>query len=295
MTDFGPVLTAMVTPFNEALEVDYEAAAALAQHLAAHGSDGLVVAGTTGESPTLTFEEKVKLFQVVKDAVQGRAKIVAGTGSNNTAASVELTQAATEVGVDGIMLVGPYYNKPSQGGLIQHFTTIANSTPLPVILYNVPSRTGRNISAATTCELAKVDNIVAIKEASGDFDQVAEIAANTPEDFVIYSGDDSATLPMLALGGYGVISVASHVAGDEVREMVLAFHQGDTQRARELHWRLLPLFKVLFIPSSVNPAPVKMALNLTGHPVGGLRLPLVPLNEEETAQVRRVLEALNLL
>jgi 4-hydroxy-tetrahydrodipicolinate synthase len=193
------------------------------------------------------------------------------------------------------MLVCPYYNKPPQRGLIEHFTAIAQATRLPIILYNVPSRTSRNIEAKTTIALAQVENIVAVKEASGDLEQITQIVAQTPEDFLVYSGDDSMTLPLLAVGGYGVVSVASHVAGEEVQEMVSAFHRRDIARAIALHQRLMPLFKVLFIPSSVNPAPVKAALNLIGQNVGGLRLPLVPLNEGETAQVREVLENLGLI
>ncbi|HIE51957.1 MAG TPA: 4-hydroxy-tetrahydrodipicolinate synthase, partial [Armatimonadetes bacterium] len=244
---------------------------------------------------TLTKEEKTTLFRVVKEAAQGRGAVIAGTGSYNTAESIALTQAAEEIGVDGVMLVCPYYNKPPQRALIAHFRTIAEATSLPVILYNVPSRTGRNVEAATTCTLAQVENIVAIKEASGDLAQIAHIVSATPADFLVYSGDDAFTLPLLAVGGYGVVSVASHVAGREMKELITAFHQGNPGRAGELHRRLLPLFEVLFLPSSVNPAPVKAALNLLGHSVGGLRLPLLPLNEEETAQVRQVLESLELL
>ena len=295
MATFGPVLTAMVTPFDEALQVDYEAATRLARHLVEQGSDGLVVCGTTGESPTLTFAEKVQMFRVVKQAVGAGAQIIAGTGNYCTAESIELTQAAEEVGVDGVMLVCPYYNKPPQRGLIEHFTAIAQATRLPVILYNVPTRTSRNIEAKTTITLAQVENIVAIKEAGGDLEQITQIAAHTPEDFWVYSGDDSMTLPILAVGGYGIVSVASHVAGKEIQEMVAAYHRGDVRRAAHLHQRLMPLFKVLFIPSSVSPAPVKGALNLLGQNVGGLRLPLVPMNEGETAQVREVLENLGLL
>lgn len=295
MAIWGPVLTAMVTPFDEALQVDYGAAARLAQYLTEQGSDGLVVCGTTGESPTLTFEEKVQMFRVVKEAVGDRAHVIAGTGNYCTAESIELTRAAEEIGVDGVMLVCPYYNKPPQRGLIEHFTAIARATRLPVILYNVPSRTSRNIEAQTTIALAQVENIVAVKEASGDLEQITQIAAHTPKDFLVYSGDDSMTLPLLAVGGYGIVSVASHVAGKEIQEMVSAFQAGDVRRAAALHQRLMPLFKVLFIPSSVNPAPVKAALNLMGQRVGGLRLPLVPLNEEETARVRGVLENLGLI
>jgi len=285
----------MVTPFDADLQVDYDAAGRLAEYLLDMGSDGVVVCGTTGESPTLTKEEKTTLFRVVKEAAQGRGAVIAGTGSYNTAESIALTQAAEEIGVDGVMLVCPYYNKPPQRALIAHFRTIAEATSLPVILYNVPSRTGRNVEAATTCTLAQVENIVAIKEASGDLAQIAHIVSATPADFLVYSGDDAFTLPLLAVGGYGVVSVASHVAGREMKELITAFHQGNPGRAGELHRRLLPLFEVLFLPSSVNPAPVKAALNLLGHSVGGLRLPLLPLNEEETAQVRQVLESLELL
>lgn len=285
----GDVLTAMVTPFDTDLKVDWDKAAELAVRLMDNGSDGLVVCGTTGESPTLTHDEKLQMFKVVKNAVGKRGPVIAGTGSYATAASVELTREADALGVDGFLLVCPYYNKPPQEGLYQHFRTVAEATEKPIILYNIPSRSGRNIDAKTTIRLSEIKNIVGIKEASGDFGIAAEIAANTPEDFFIWSGDDSATLHLLAVGGCGIISVASHIIGNEVQELVTAFHAGDVARARQLHLHWMPVFNVLFIPSSVNPAPVKAALRMTGFDAGGLRLPLVTVNEKESEQIRSVL------
>lgn len=291
--DFGRVLTAMITPFTTDGEVAYDKAAELARHLVKTGSDGIVVSGTTGESPVLSNEEKGRLFAAVKDAVAGQAAIIAGTGSNNTAASLELTRIAEKVGVDGIMLVTPYYNKPSQEGLYQHFKTIAGATELPVIMYNVPGRTSVNMLPDTVSRLSEVRNIVAVKEASGNLDQVAEIRRSTPVGFLIYSGDDSLTLPILALGGHGVISVASQVAGLLIREMIDAFFAGQVERAKDLHLKLYPLFKVLFI--TTNPAPVKAAVNMIGIESGLPRLPLVAATPQESEAVRKVLAELDLI
>lgn len=284
MTDFGRVITAIVTPFAEDQSLNVEAAQKLADHLVNNGSDGLVVSGSTGESPVLTTEEKVTLFKAVKEAVGSRAKVLAGTGSNNTMASIELTAAAEACGVDGVMLVVPYYNKPSQEGLYRHFTQIARSTSLPVMLYNIPSRTGANLLPATVARLAGEENIVALKEASGSLDQVSEIAGWVGDKLTIYSGDDSLTLPMLALGAAGVVSVAAHIVGPQMQEMVQAFLSGQVERARQLHHRLFPVFKGLFI--TTNPVPVKAALRLLGQQVGPPRLPLVDVTpaEEETLQ-----------
>ena len=290
MVNFGNVLTAMVTPFKADLSVDWAGAERLAQYLAANGSDALVVHGTTGESPTLTHEEEYELYKVVKKAVGDRCKIIAGTGSNSTETSIKSTQKAEAVGVDGIMLVVPYYNKPSQEGLYQHFKAVAAATSLPIILYNIPGRTGINLTPETTARLAGIKNIVGLKDAAGSLDQTSQTRQICPKDFIIWSGDDSLTLPMLAVGATGIISVASHIAGKEIAQMVAAFHAGETEKARELHLKLLPLFKVLFI--APNPAPVKYALELIGHPVGKPRLPLVEPTAAEKEQIKKVLQDL---
>ncbi|HHW40404.1 MAG TPA: 4-hydroxy-tetrahydrodipicolinate synthase [Syntrophomonadaceae bacterium] len=287
MVNFGSLLTAMVTPFTKDGEVAYDEAANLARFLIENGSDGVVVAGTTGESPVLTKEEKLKLFSVVKEAVGEKGTVIAGTGSNSTADTISLTKKAAETGVDGIMLVTPYYNKPSQEGLYQHFKAVAQETDLPIIMYNVPGRTSVNLLPATVVRLAQIKNICAVKEASGNLDQVAEIKRGAPEDFLIYSGDDSLTLPMLAVGGCGVISVASHVAGKMIKEMIESFFSGKIKEAAELHLKLFPLYKVLFI--TTNPVPVKAALNLMGLNAGEPRLPLAPATEQEVEAIRRVM------
>lgn len=293
MKDFGRVLTAMVTPFTESGEVAYEQAATLARYLVKTGSDGIVVSGTTGESPVLTKGEKERLFAVVKEAVGDQATVIAGTGSNNTKDSIELTKIAEKVGVDGVMLVTPYYNKPSQEGLYQHFKAVAQETSLPVIVYNVPGRTSVNLLPGTVKKLAEIENIVAVKEASGSLDQVAEIRRTTPQDFIIYSGDDSLTLPMLALGGHGVISVASHVAGKLIKEMIANFIAGKVEEAKEIHLKLYPLFKVLFI--TTNPVPVKAAVKLAGINVGPPRLPLVEATSQEVEAIEKVMKDLDLI
>lgn len=282
----------MVTPFTDTGELDLEGAKKLAAYLVEHGSDGLVVAGTTGESPTLTQEEKIALFAAVKEAVGDKAVVIAGTGGNSTSASVRLTREAEKLGVDGVMLVVPYYNRPSQEGLYQHFKAIAESTPLPVMLYNVPSRTGRNMEAETTLRLAQIPNIVAVKEASGDLDQVTAILRQAPEDFLVYSGDDSITLPLMAIGGYGIVSVASHVVGDRMQAMVRAYVQGDTVKAAAIHRELFPVFKALFI--TTNPVPVKAALNMLGLPGGPVRLPLVEATAAEKEKIAAALQAVGL-
>ncbi|GAB6180716.1 4-hydroxy-tetrahydrodipicolinate synthase [Desulfotomaculum defluvii] len=292
--DFGRVLTAMVTPFNPDSSVNYTQAKKLARYLVENGSDGLVVSGTTGESPTLTKDEKIELFKAVVEEVGGKAAVIAGTGSYDTTGSIALTKEAEKVGCDGVMLVAPYYNKPSQEGLYRHFRTLAESTSLPIILYNIPGRTGINVLPATVLRLAEdVPNIVAIKEAAGSIDQVSELRRILPEDFVIYSGDDSMTLPMLALGCQGIISVAAHVAGKKIQEMIDAFTSGNTTLAANLHKELYPLFKGLFITS--NPVPVKAALILKGLAVGGVRLPLVEATTNEIESVKIVMKNLELL
>ena len=292
--NFGRMLTAMVTPFDENLEVNYDMAAKLAEYLLEQGNDGIVVSGTTGESPTLNDDEKVQMFRTVKQTVGERAVVIAGTGSNNTHHSIELTQKAVECGVDGIMLVVPYYSKPSQEGLYQHFKTVAAATDLPIILYNIPGRCGTNLAPETVVRLANdVPNIVAIKEASGNLDQIARLKTMCPADFAIYSGDDSLTLPILSIGGAGIISVVAHVAGKDLRKMVDAYFAGNVAEAQEINMKLYDIFKTMFITS--NPVPVKYALNRIGINVGGVRLPLFEANDAEKAKIDASLNNLGLL
>ena len=292
--NFGRMLTAMVTPFDENLEVNYDRAAKLAEYLLEQGNDGIVVNGTTGESPTLNDDEKVQMFRTVKQTVGERAVVIAGTGSNNTHHSIELTQKAAECGVDGIMLVVPYYSKPSQEGLYQHFKTVAAATDLPIILYNIPGRCGTNLAPETVVRLANdVPNIVAIKEASGNLDQIARLKTMCPADFAIYSGDDSLTLPILSIGGAGIISVVAHVAGKDLRKMVDAYFAGNVAEAQEINMKLYDIFKTMFITS--NPVPVKYALNRIGINVGGVRLPLFEANDAEKAKIDASLSNLGLL
>ena len=288
--EIGRLLTAMVTPFDDEGQVDYEQARRLARSLLDSGSDGLVVGGTTGEAPTLTHEEKLKLFAAVKEAVDGRGAVIAGTGTNNTAVSIELSQEAERIGVDGLLLTVPYYNKPTQDGLYRHFEAIARATRLPCILYNIPSRTGVNMTAETTLRLSRVPNIVGIKEASGDLAQIARIIDDAGEDFRLWSGDDAMTLPILAVGGYGVIAVVSHLTGAQLHRIIDDYLAGRTAEAAGGHRRLLPLMQTLMTAGS-NPAPVKYALNQVGFRVGRPRLPLVEPEgdaaERITAEVQR--------
>lgn len=293
MKTFGRVLTAMVTPFNDDLSVNYQGAATLAKYLVANGSDGLVVSGSTGEAATMTNEEKIKLFATVLEAVGDKAAVIAGTGSNDTRASIALTKEAEKVGVHGAMLVGPYYNKPPQEGFYLHFKAIAEETALPIILYNVPGRTASNILPPTIARLAEIKNIVALKESSGNLDQVSEIIRTVPKDFLVYSGDDSLTLPILSVGGVGIISVAAHIVGKRMQEMVKAFFAGDIAKARDIHMELLPFFKVIFI--TTNPIPIKTAVSLIGQPGGPLRPPLVPMAAGELDQLKKVMKDLGAL
>lgn len=293
MFHFGRIVTAMITPFRDDGALDLEGVRLLARQLVESGSEGLVVGGTTGESPTLTHEEKLTLFRTVKEVVGDQAAVIAGTGSNNTAASEALTAEATALGVDGVMLVTPYYNKPSQEGLYQHFLACARATSLPVMLYNVPGRTGVNLLPETVVRLAAVENIVALKEASGNLDQASEILRLVPPHFRVYSGDDSLTLPLVAIGAYGVVSVASHLVGKELQAMVNGLVAGRVAEAQAIHRRLFPLFKALFM--APNPVPIKAALALLGRPAGRPRPPLVALSESEEATLRRVLHEVGLL
>jgi 4-hydroxy-tetrahydrodipicolinate synthase len=287
MRDFGRILTAMVTPFNPDQSVNYAAAAQLAQYLVANGSDGVVVAGSTGESATLSKEEKLRLFATVLDAIGDQATVIAGTGSNDTRASIALTQEAEKLGVHGAMLVGPYYNKPTQEGYYQHFKSIADASALPFIVYNVPGRTSSNILPQTIARLTACKNIVAVKEASGSLDQVSEIIRITPPEFLVYSGDDGLTLPVLAVGGTGVISVAGHIVGKKMKEMITAFFLGDLAKAQAIHLELHPFFRAIFI--TTNPIPIKTAVNVIGLNAGPLRLPMVAATENELEHIKQAM------
>jgi len=284
----GRLLTAMVTPFNEEGEVDYEQARKLALALLDSGSDGLVVVGTTGESPTLTLEEELNMFREVKAAVGERGAVVAGTGSNSTAEAIEATREAEKIGVDACLLVVPYYNKPSQEGLYQHFKAIAECSSLPCIMYNVPSRTVVNLAADTVIRLSKIDNIIGIKEASGNFNQISKIISNTDDDFIVWSGNDGDIFDLVAMGGYGVVSVASHLVGKQIKEMIHNIVDGKIAEAAAIHHYLLPLVDALFIVS--NPSPVKYAVNYVGFNVGKPRLPLVEPDEKSAAIIRDTLK-----
>lgn len=294
MTNFGRVITAMITPFTTEGEVDYAVAEQLAVYLVEQGSDGLVICGTTGESPTLSWEEEFQLFQVVQQAVGKKAKVIAGTGSNSTQEAISATTKAAKLGLDGALLVVPYYNKPPQEGLYHHFQAIATAAPeLPVMLYNIPGRTGQNLLPETVARLAEIPNICAIKEASGNLDQASQIRSLTPPEFALYSGDDSLTLPLLAVGGYGVVSVASHLVGKQLQQMIRSFVTGQVEAAIATHLQLFPLFKALFV--TTNPIPVKTALALQGWSVGDVRLPLSNADIETKNLLQSVLKDLALL
>jgi 4-hydroxy-tetrahydrodipicolinate synthase len=294
VVDFGRVVTAMVTPFQADGSVNYAVAEELAAHLVAQGSSALVICGTTGESPTLSWDEEYQLFQVVLQAVAGKALVLAGTGSNSTKEAIAATQKAAKIGVHGSLQVVPYYNKPPQSGLFGHFQAIAQACPdLPMVLYNIPSRTGQNLLPETVARLSAIDNVIGIKEATGNLDQASEISRLTPSEFRIYSGDDSLTLPLLAIGGYGVISVASHLVGKQLQQMIQAFAAGQVQTATQIHLQLLPLFKSLFL--STNPIPVKAALRLQGWDVGLTRLPLADDCDGLAQKLKSILTELNLV
>lgn len=279
--ELGRIGTAMVTPFDAQGQINEGLTHRLVEHLITNGTDSLIINGTTGESPTVTREEKLQMLRWVKDAAKGRVPIIAGTGSYNTAESIEMTKEAEELGVDGVMLVVPYYNKPNQPAMYRHFSTIAEETNLPVLLYNIPGRSGVNMTAETTIALSKVSNIRAVKEASGDIEQMAMIVEGAAKGFSVYSGDDGMTLPLLSIGGKGVISVASHVLGNEMQQMMQAFEQGEFATAAQMHRRLLPAFKALF--SEPNPVPLKHVLNRQSIEVGSVRLPLIPLEADHAS------------
>ena len=291
---FGRVVTAMVTPFAEDGSVNYEVAEKLAVHLVDNGSDGLAVCGTTGESPTLSWSEEYELFKIIKQAVGDRAKILAGTGSNSTTEAIEATVKAAKLNLDGSLQVVPYYNKPPQAGLYEHFRAIAEACPeLPMMLYNVPGRTSCNLAPETVANLAQIENIVAIKEATGDLEQACKIRCLTPDNFAIYSGEDALTLPMLTLGSSGVVSVASHLVGQQMQAMISAFAAGDNDKATQIQLQLFPLFQALFV--ATNPIPVKTALKLQGWQVGELRTPLCELQLDLLEKLKIVLQELNLI
>ncbi len=288
MTKFPRLFTAMVTPFNEDLSIDFDAAQKLALSLIESGSPGLVVCGTTGESPTLSVQEKFDLFKAIKEAVGNKGILIAGTGTNSTADCIKLTEGACKVGVDGHLIVVPYYNKPSQEGLYQHYKAVALATDLPIMMYNIPSRTGINMLPETVARLAEIPNIVGLKESCGVFDQISTLKLILPEEFLIYSGDDSLTLPMLSLGCYGVVSVASHIVAKQIKQMIDAYVAGNVEESWKIHLQLFNLFRAMFV--TVNPTPVKKALSLMNVINSSkVRLPLVEASEAET---KVILEAL---
>jgi len=290
---FGSVVTAMVTPFRDDHGVDVDGAQRLSSWLVDNGSDAIVVAGSTGESPTLTYREKSELFRAVGEAIRGRAKLICGAGTYSTAETLELTQAAEEANADGLLVVTPYYNKPPQRGLVAHFESVADATELPIIAYNIPARTATRIEHDTLLRLAEHPNIVAVKDSTGDFQGISKLIAEAPDGFEVYSGDDWATFGYACLGAVGVVSVASHLVGPQIRQMIELIETGDVPAARKIHEELSPLFNALFVTS--NPIPLKAALRMVGRPVGEPRLPLVPATAEERERVRKALEDAGLL
>lgn len=291
---FGKVLTAMVTPYDAVGEVDYAKVQKLAKHLLANGSDGVLICGTTGESPCLTPAERASLWAAAKEAVGDTGRLILGTTDNETAFSCEVAKKAQKAGADALLAVAPYYNKPSQEGLYRHFAKIAASADIPIILYNIPGRTSVNIQPETVLRLAQdCPNIVAIKDATGSLDSVSALVSMLPEDFAVYSGDDSLTLPIVSVGGAGVISVASHLIGSQIAQMIELYQQGDVVAARQMHLQYFELFKKLFI--TTNPVPVKSCLNLLGWEMGDCRLPLAPPSAAELAELQAMLQKYNLL
>ena len=290
-TELGRLITAMVTPFADDGSVNYDQLGRLAGQLIEGGSDALLVTGTTGESPTLSHEEKLECYRTVMAASDGRVPVVAGTGNYSTGESVAFSQEAEALGVDALLLVVPYYNNPPQEGLYRHFRTIAESTSLPCIVYNVPTRTVRNMEAATTARLAEVDNIVGVKEASGDLGQISDVLRLAPDGFRVWSGNDSDTYHIMCMGGYGIISVASHVIGLQIKKMIEATLASDIPTAGALHQQLMPLFTSIFPPISpvASPAAIKACLNLSGFNAGGHRLPLIPVPDEFAHTLRELL------
>lgn len=290
---FKGAFTALITPFDENENLDEVGFRKNIRSQIEDGIDGIVPVGTTGECATLSHEEHERVIEIAVDAANGDVPVIAGTGSNSTREALRLTKHAAEAGADGVLLVAPYYNKPTQRGIYEHYKTLAKEVDIPQIIYNVPSRTGRNIEAGTLIELSKFENVVGVKEASGDLNQVMEIAQGASDDLDILSGDDSLTLPMLSLGGVGAISVASNILPGKISNMVVSYLKGDVQTAREIHYELLPLFESLFLET--NPAPVKEAMNLLGRPAGAPRLPLVEVTEDTRAKLKEDLSNLGLI
>jgi 4-hydroxy-tetrahydrodipicolinate synthase len=290
---FGSLLTAMITPFDMKGKVNFKEVEKIADFLIKNGTDTLVVTGTTGESPTLTHKEEQQIYKSVLKVAKGRAKVMAGTGSNATVTAIEASRAAEKIGVDGLLQVVPYYNKPSQEGMYQHFKAVAESVDLPIVLYNIKGRTGVNMETDTLLRLAEIKNIVGMKEASGDLKQIKEVIDRTPKEFLVYSGDDGLTLEVMKLGGDGVISVASHIVGPQIKKVLELSLQKKFDEAAKLDLPLQDLYKVLFITS--NPVPLKAAMQMMGFNAGGVRLPLVSANENERKQIEAVLAKLGIL
>ncbi|MDA8352359.1 MAG: 4-hydroxy-tetrahydrodipicolinate synthase [Firmicutes bacterium] len=293
VVQFGRLLTAMITPMTDRGAIDWPRVDSVIEHLIQNGTDSIVVAGTTGESPTLSHQEKLELFRHSVQRAGGRAKVIAGTGSNNTAASVQLTREAEEAGVDGVMLVVPYYNKPTQEGLYQHFKTVAESTSLPVMVYNIPGRSSVNLSVDTLVRLThEVENITSIKESSGDLVSLMDLVERKRDGVAIYSGMDELLIPYLSIGSVGIVSVASHVAGREIKEMIEAFFAGEVEKAGAIQRRLIPLWRGLFMTAS--PAPLKYALSLLDVCEEHVRLPIVPLNQAEKTHMQTLLHTMQI-
>ncbi|HHY12322.1 MAG TPA: 4-hydroxy-tetrahydrodipicolinate synthase [Firmicutes bacterium] len=293
LSPYGSLIVALVTPFDENSQVNYKAAVGLARKLVSHGVDGILISGTTGESPTLTAGEKIRLVSEVREALDPSTMVWAGASSYNTGDSVEMAKLVEKAGADGILAVTPYYNKPDQEGLYRHFRAISEAVSLPIMLYNVPPRTSVNLLPGTVLRLSELKNIVAIKEASGILDQTSAILESCGDDFYVFSGDDSLTLPILALGGSGVVSVAAHLVASDMKNMIDFYAEGKIQEAQAVHYKLFKLFKTLFI--TTNPVPVKTALEMTGVQVGGFRLPLCPPEPKDKEVIRQVLGKMRLL
>ncbi len=289
MKTLGRVLTAMITPFHEDGSVDFEGAVKLGEYLLSHGSDGLVICGTTGEGSTISEDDKFQLFSVMIDALKGKGSLIANVGCNDTMRSVAFAKRVATLPVDGMMAIVPYYNKPNQEGCYRHFKAIAEAVQVPIIVYNVPGRTGSSISNDVILRLAEeYPHVCALKDATGDIQNAAELLREAPEGFMLYSGDDALTLPLLSVGACGVISVSSHVAGQQMNDMIQAYERGEVVKAREIDWKLSPLFRGMFL--APNPIPVKTAVAIMGLPAGPFHLPLVEANIEQTMQIKDFVE-----
>jgi 4-hydroxy-tetrahydrodipicolinate synthase len=285
---FGSVITAMVTPFKDDGSLDLDRAQELVRWLLDTGSDGLVIAGSTGEAATLSDDEKMSLWRAAVEAAGGKGPIIAGSGTYDTRHSIHLTEWAEKAGCDALLVVSPYYNKPPQSGLYEHFSAVAKATSLPMLVYNIPGRTAVRISNDTLLRLAAVENIVGVKDSTADFDDLSHLIASAPEGFEVYTGDDWATFGSVCIGAVGVISVAAHVVGQRMKQMIDLIEGGDVAAARKIHHELLPVYDSLFL--TTNPIPVKAAVALLGHPAGPPRLPLVPASDDETSKIRKALE-----